>query len=54
MQQTPQAFAAPAAPPVDFSIYVRAGNAVGAMAFGLLGCVVGALAHRAARREASA
>ncbi len=29
----------------------RAGNAVGMMGFGLLGCVVGVVAHKAARRE---
>jgi hypothetical protein len=46
----PLAYAAPQ--PVDFSIYLRAGNAVGTMAFGLLGCVVGALAQRAVIREA--
>ena len=39
------------APSLDFSIYVRAGNAVGMMALGLMGCVVGALAHRAVKRE---
>jgi hypothetical protein len=38
-------------PYVDFSIYQRAGNAVGMMLLGGLGCVMGLMAHRAIRRE---
>lgn len=41
-------------PYVDFSIYVRAGNAVGMMLFGGLGCLIGLAAYKAARREAAA
>jgi hypothetical protein len=43
---------APPTPYVDFSIYVRAGNAVGMLLFGGLGCVLGLAAHKATRREA--
>jgi hypothetical protein len=54
----PPVAAAPALTPapafVDFASYVRAGNAVGMMAFGLLGCLVGTLAHRSARQDATA
>lgn len=36
----------------DHGIYLsRAGNAVGMMALGLMGCLVGVVAHKAARRE---
>jgi hypothetical protein len=38
----------PTAPIVDFAQYVRAANAVGMMALGLLGSVAGLLAARAA------
>jgi hypothetical protein len=45
---------APAAfPPIDYGIYVRAGNAVGMMVVGLMGSVLGALVHRAATRANS-
>jgi hypothetical protein len=44
---------APYRPPavVDFSMYIRAGNAVGTMLFGGLGIVLGLAAYKAARRE---
>jgi hypothetical protein len=45
-------FAAPMV--VDFSMYIRAGNAVGMMLFGGLGCVLGLIAYKAARRELGA
>lgn len=36
---------------VDFSMYIRAGNAVGTMLFGGLGIVLGLAAYKAARRD---
>jgi hypothetical protein len=45
---------APTAPPIDFGIYVRAGNAVGMVLIGLAGSVIGAMVHRAGRCDAAA
>jgi hypothetical protein len=52
--------AAPAPAPVyrppmiwDFSMYIRAGNAVGAMLFGGIGMALGLAAYKAARRDAA-
>jgi hypothetical protein len=45
---------APPSPYVDFSIYMRAASAVGMMLFGGVGCALGMLAYKAARREAGA
>jgi hypothetical protein len=42
--------AAAVVPPVDYGIYVRAGNAVGMMLIGLMGSLVGLLGYRAAGR----
>jgi hypothetical protein len=42
---------APPSPYVDYAIYIRAGNAVGMMFVGGLGCLVGLAAYRAARRD---
>ena len=50
----PMIVAAPSAfPPIDFGIYVRAGNAAGMMVIGLMGSVVGVIVYRSARRANS-
>jgi hypothetical protein len=40
-------------PGIDLRVYVRAGNAVATMAFGLLGCLLAPLAIRAANPKAA-
>jgi hypothetical protein len=40
--------------PTDLTAYFRAGNAVATMAFGLLGCLLGPLALKAAKRDTQA